>query len=93
MSMDVAMEPPAASEEPAALDGSDVLKALHEALEVAFGDDAFAAALADSSDGSWSFGDDGSLTIKVGDAEKVIDAATLQAALAGEGDVEMEVSE
>lgn len=75
------------------MDAASVLSALHEALEIGFGDVALKAALLASPKGSWEFGADGSLTLTVGDASKTIDKAALDAALAGDEPVEMDDAE
>lgn len=86
--MDMAPEAdaPPGAESP---DAAGVLKALHEALEIAFGDDALKAALLANPTGSWEFGDDGSLTLTVGDATKTIAADEMDAALAGDEPVDV----
>lgn len=89
--MDPEMDmPPEADAPPGAesVDAASVLSALHEALEIAFGDEAVKAAIVANPKIVLEFGDDGSLTLTCGDASKVIAADELDMALAGDEPVD-----
>lgn len=91
MSVDPEMEMPPAEggEEGEPMDAASVMAAAHEALEIAYGDEAVKAAMLIEREIVLTFDDEGGLTVKVGDASKTITADELDAALAGDEPVEV----